>query len=77
MFFKKKKRKRFLCLRILCFSEWKKQRFPEQVMSNYLNIYNMFRPVYGWHAQKIQKLTPAARPEPTVTGQGKGKGRIG
>ena len=57
MFFsKKKKRKRFLCLRILCFFGIKgNYSVPQTVMCNYLNTTICFD-LYGWHAQKIQKL---------------------
>ena len=58
MFFsKKKKRKRFLCLRILCFFGIKGDySVPQTVMSNYLNTTICFD-LYDWHAQKIQKLS--------------------
>lgn len=58
MFFsKKKKRKRFLCLRILYFFRVQRQLLYSQiVMSNYLNTTICFD-LYGWHAQKIQKLS--------------------
>lgn len=57
MFFsKKKKRKRFLCLRILFFSGSKATTQFPQVMSNYLNTTKCFD-LYGWHALKIQKLS--------------------
>ena len=58
MFFsKKKKRKRFLCLRILCFFGIKgNYSVPQTVMSNYLNTTICFD-MYGWHALKIQKLS--------------------
>ena len=58
MFFsKKKKRKRFLCLRILCFFRDKRLLCsPKIVMSYYLNTTKCFD-LYGWHAQKIQKLS--------------------
>ena len=67
MFFsKKKKRKRFLCLRILCFFGIKgNYSVPQTVMSNYLNTTICFD-LYGWHAQN--QRSPA---------EGKGKGRIG
>ena len=56
MFFsKKKKRKRFLCLRILCFFGIKGDySVPQTVMSNYLNT--ICFDLYDWHAQKIQKI---------------------
>ena len=49
MFFsKKKKRKRFLCLRILCFFGIKgNNSVPQTVMSNYLNTTKSFN-LYGW-----------------------------
>lgn len=70
MFFsKKKKRKRFLCLRILYFFRIKgNYAVPQTVMSNYLNTTICFD-LYGWHAQKISRNSSTARPEPTVTGQ--------
>ena len=51
MFFsKKKKRKRFLCLRILCFFGIKgNYSVPQTVMSNYLNTTICFD-LYDWHA---------------------------
>ncbi len=51
MFFsKKKKRKRFLCLRILCFFGIKgNYSVPQTVISNYLNTTICFD-LYGWHA---------------------------
>lgn len=51
MFFsKKKKRKRFLCLRILYFFRIKgNYAVPQTVMSNYLNTTICFN-LYGWHA---------------------------
>ena len=50
MFFsKKKKRKRFLCLRILCFFGIKgNYSVPQTVMSNYLNT--ICFDLYDWHA---------------------------
>ena len=76
MFFsKKKKRKRFLCLRILCFFGIKgNNSVPQTVMSNYLNTTICFD-LYGWHAQKIQKLSNST---PRTNGhrpKGKVKGR--
>ena len=64
MFFsKKKKRKRFLCLRILCFFGIKgNYSVPQTVMSNYLNTTICFD-LYGWHAQKISRNSSTARPE--------------
>ena len=57
MFFsKKKKRKRFLCLRIFCFFGTKDYSLPQTVTSYYLNTTKCFD-LYGWHAQKIQKLS--------------------
>ena len=76
MFFsKKKKRKRFLCLRILCFFGIKgNNSVPQTVMSNYLNTTICFD-LYDWHAQKIQKLSNST---PRTNGhrpKGKVKGR--
>ena len=58
MFFsKKKKRKRFLFLRILCLFGIKvNSSVPQTVMSYSLNPTICFD-LYGWHAQKIQKLS--------------------
>ncbi len=78
MFFsKKKKRKRFLCLRILCFFQDQRQLLYSQiVMSNYLNTTICFD-LYDWHAQKIQKLSNST---PRTNGhrpKGKVKGVLG
>lgn len=75
MFFsKKKKRKRFLCLRILCFFGIKgNYSVPQTVMCNYLNTTICFD-LYGWHAQKIQKLQQHALNQRSPSKR-KGKGQ--
>lgn len=78
MFFsKKKKRKRFLCLRILYFFRIEgNYAVPHTVMSNYLNTTICFN-LYGWHARKIQKLSNST---PRTNGhqpKGKVKGVLG
>ena len=78
MFFsKKKKRKRFLCLRILCFFGIKgNYSVPQTVMSNYLNTTNMFRPVRLARPEDSKALQQHA-PNQRSPAEGKGKGRIG
>ena len=75
MFFsKKKKRKRFLCLRILYFFRIKgNYAVPQTVMSNYLNTTICFN-LYGWHALKIQKLQQHGLNQRSPA-EGKGKGQ--
>lgn len=76
MFFsKKKKRKRFLCLRILCFFGIKgNYSVPQTVMCNYLNTTICFD-LFGWHALKIQKLSTSTLRTNGHRPKGKGKGQ--
>ena len=78
MFFsKKKKRKRFLCLRILCFFGIKgNYSVPQTVMSNYLNTTICFD-LYGWHAQKNPEALQQYALNQRLPTEGKGKRRIG
>ena len=67
MFFsKKKKRKRFLCLRILCFFGIKgNYSVPQTVMSNYLNTticFDLYGRIFPIRPERAEALSPGQRP---------------